>query len=501
MRKRGPRRGSVNAATTDVTMFAELKSLYDNRDPDMPDKSEEENSGKEEFYTHNGLLRRESLRFDKAILQAIGKLFGMCDVNTDGKISVEEYRAIYAESHLLLIGEGEVLEEDFEAEWRRDAQRGDGGDGDGSGGGSDGDGSGSTAGRGSAGFADTAVPVAELHMDWALFSKAIFQLADLWTEDICKDEYVEFLESLILGIKRKHCENGSGQSDSAATATHTEPAAAPPLHRFTFEPGEGGFVGDAALGVIWDYPEHPGRVHVVIAEGQGTRVVGEQGEQLSSGMVLVGVETEGKTYDFTSAASMEAFIGTLNVPVVLIFRPAGASVADGKLDGSGDPGDCTAEAGAETAAGEATANAAAAEHGGEPGGDAEDPELPTRAARPAPTRAGGPATYVAPTRTLGTSTGFKLKDMILKLKKAGKILYKHSAAVDRLAKVRSHMLQLRPRLTTYCSPESGVHSNLRKPALHLASPAHLLPHLPRALRRRGSRPAPGSSPTGGATHL
>jgi hypothetical protein len=116
------------------------------------------------LYSNKNLLKRESLKFEKRIQFTLKRLWNLVDFDNNGKITKNEYLELH--KHLLraLVGVVDKEEEETTAEedWLHDTPLKDG---------------------------------QQVHiMDKQQFVSAFFRMVDIWTDEICVDEYASFLE-------------------------------------------------------------------------------------------------------------------------------------------------------------------------------------------------------------------------------------------------------------------------------------------------------------------
>jgi len=147
------------------TMLLELRKFYDHRDDD--DKEEDELEG-DTFYTDKALLQRESLRFDTKLAGILTKLYNLVDSDGGGQISKQEYFVLNRKLYLVLKAfwdtdlpdlSSEETDEIALQDWNLDRD-----------------------GR--------------AYLNKTTFALSMFQLCDVWTEEIDKEEYCKFLDGI-----------------------------------------------------------------------------------------------------------------------------------------------------------------------------------------------------------------------------------------------------------------------------------------------------------------
>ena len=117
------------------------------------------------FYTNKGLMQRESLRYDPAILAILDQFWRVSDGDGSGKVDREEYITMSVKLYYVVVGSKDDDEEDdahatAEEEWEHDC-------------------------------------LGYTFLDKARFKQAWFQLADMWTETVDPDEYATFLADVL----------------------------------------------------------------------------------------------------------------------------------------------------------------------------------------------------------------------------------------------------------------------------------------------------------------
>jgi hypothetical protein len=161
------RRSSIDHKTLlnkDLTMFEELRRYYDNLSEEFKKTNEYDKS----LYTDKALLQRDALRFDNDVRETLMKLYTLTDENADGDIQREEYIHLNICLQRLVLGTVVDDEEALRvavAEWNFDR---DGHD----------------------------------HLNMNRLTMAFFQLADVFTDNISKSEYNNFLMKVYNSISK-----------------------------------------------------------------------------------------------------------------------------------------------------------------------------------------------------------------------------------------------------------------------------------------------------------
>ena len=116
------------------------------------------------LYSDANLLKRESLKFEKRIQFTLKRLWALVDINHDGTITKPEYLELHKRLVRALVGVVDEEEEKKtgEEDWLHDT------------------------------------PLTKGHQEHEMgkpqFISAFFRMVDVWTENICVDEYSSFLE-------------------------------------------------------------------------------------------------------------------------------------------------------------------------------------------------------------------------------------------------------------------------------------------------------------------
>eukprot|EP00936_MAST-01D_sp_MAST-1D-sp1_P002989 g2989.t1 len=114
------------------------------------------------MYSDKALLQREALRFDADVLEVLNQIWSLADRNGDGGVDKYEYCDVSQRLYKVVVGDGDgrAAERFAAEEWTRDS------------------------------FGESKLNKARYMQSW-------FQLADLWTENICAQEYVAFLRDVL----------------------------------------------------------------------------------------------------------------------------------------------------------------------------------------------------------------------------------------------------------------------------------------------------------------
>ena len=174
--------------------------------------------------------KRQALRADPNVSAVLDRWWVAADVNNSGKVSREEYLHLGIALYHALVGDGdeEAARESAEDDWEQDSQ-------------------------------------GKEEMDEEHFKTSIFELADLWTDNIEPEEYVRFLDRLLVKMK------AAGLGQPRQMAAFGQCGAADPLVRASHLGATGSAADEHAAGT-------PMRIHlgdmgsVADEHGSGSRL-------------------------------------------------------------------------------------------------------------------------------------------------------------------------------------------------------------------------------------
>lgn len=145
-------------------------------------------------YTIDNILRREKLKAHKGVLSAVRQFWDATDMIKDsfGNIKKQQYLDFNLKLHLALVPDVDIgdAKQEAEADWEKDCNRARVQE----------SAKNASAIGSSLGHIDESPGVAREGICFQLFFESLFELADTWCENICGDEYSEFLMHVLTTI-------------------------------------------------------------------------------------------------------------------------------------------------------------------------------------------------------------------------------------------------------------------------------------------------------------